>query len=106
MLVLMMPITSSVFGSLGRESSPGQSADPAGLWKGSLAPTSLFHVCCGKHEVCSCAVTWKIERLQHLLLVNSLTAIATLFFFLEFRSAEIGAIFVLGFVILVSFVAR
>ncbi len=82
MLVLMMPITSSVLGSLGRESGPGQSAGPAGLCKGSLTPASLFLVCSfGEYDVCSCAVSWKIERLQHLLLVNSIAVIATLFFF-------------------------
>lgn len=57
-----------------RESGPGQSAGPARLCTGSLPPTSLFLVCsCGKYEVCSCAVSWKIERLQQLLLVNRFT---------------------------------
>lgn len=81
----MMPITSSVLGSLGRESGPGQSAGPAGLRKGSLTPASLFLVCsCGEYELCSCAVSWKIERLQHLLLVNSIAVIATLYIYFFF----------------------
>lgn len=69
MPVLLILITLSVFGSLGRENGPGQS-DVHSL------PAQCSQ---GKYDVCSCAVSWKIKWCQHLLLVNS---IAVIFFFL------------------------
>lgn len=66
MLVLMMPITSSsVFGSFGM--GVGLANQPALL--GFEKP--LWHLpACGEYELCSCAVSWKIERLQYLRLVS------------------------------------
>ncbi len=74
-----MRIKSSVFGSVERKVA--QSAGSAGFCKGSVPPASLSLVwSCSKYEFCSCAVSWKIEQLQHLLLVNSTAVICYTFF--------------------------
>lgn len=67
----MMPITSSVFGSLGRVSGPGQSVDHAVLCEPSL-PVSFLFVLVVNMRSAPVLCPGKLKS-QHLLLVNRIT---------------------------------